>query len=215
MRDMRPEDRLLTPAEVAVMFRVPRTSPTFPARVFSKIDASGDCWEWTGTLDKRSGYGVLGRGVRGAGNIQAHRAAWELLCGSMAADMQLDHLCRNRPCCNPDHLEPVTAEENKRRGYGLGPLYAARRNCGYGHPLDGVTRRKDGTSHRYCKTCARLKGNARYVPKGPRTHCKRDHEFTARNTHTDRRGHRACKACKIQRQRDTRAAVRAEMGKAA
>jgi hypothetical protein len=197
------------------MCEVDRTSQTFVDRVFSKVDASGDCWEWTGTLDKRSRYGVIGRGGRGTGNMQAHRAVWELLAGPIPDDLQLDHLCRNRQCVNPDHLEPVTDEENKRRGYGISVLYAKRTTCDSGHPLDGVIHLKDGTSHRYCKACARQRSNARYIPKGPRTRCKRDHEFTPENTYTDGRGHRQCKECKIDRQREARTADRASMGRAA
>jgi hypothetical protein len=198
----------------ALLLPVPRTSATFAFRVFSYIDASGDCWEWTGTLDPK-GYGVIGRGGRGAGNIGAHRAVWELLVGPIPDGLQLDHLCRNHACVNPDHLEPVTAEENKRRGFGLAVLHSLRDTCPSGHPKDGVTYLKDGTSHRYCKTCARLKTGARYVPKGPRTHCKRKHEFTPENTFTDGRGHRTCKKCKADRQRTAREAARLEMPEAA
>jgi hypothetical protein len=214
MNGRRPEaEPLLTPAEVATMFRVERTSPTFVERVFAKVDASGDCWEWTAA--NIDGYGAVGRGSREAGTMQAHRAVWELLVGPIEDGLQLDHLCRNHACVNPDHLEPVTDEENKRRGYSIAVLHSLRDTCGFGHPKDGITRRKDGTSHRYCKTCARLKASARYVPKGPRTHCKHRHEFTPENTYTDGRGCRQCKACKIGRQRAARAVARAEMGKAA
>jgi len=153
-------ERLLTPQEVAQMFRVDRTSATFVERLFSKVDASGDCWEWTGALNK--GYGVIGRGARGSGTIEAHRAVWELLAGPIDDGLQIDHLCRNRRCCNPDHLEPVTADENKRRGHSVASLHRLRGTCPQGHPKDGVTRRKNGTSHRYCKTCARTRRLAAY-----------------------------------------------------
>jgi len=153
---------LYTPAEVARLFKVvPRTSSSFAQRVFSKIDASGDCWEWTGTLDG-AGYGVLGRGPRGAGNVGAHRAVFELLVGEIPPGMQYDHLCRNHRCVNPDHGEIVTPAENKRRGYSVARLHAERTHCLYGHPLDGMTGGRGGTSrHRYCKTCARQKVSAR------------------------------------------------------
>ncbi len=142
--------------------QVSGSSDTFATRVFSSIDVRGVCWEWTGTLDP-AGYGVLGRGQRGAGNIAAHRAAYELLAGSIPDGMHLDHLCRNHPCVNPDHLEVVTPEENKRRGYGIARLYAMRTHCNHGHPLDGVTKvSKSGRQVRYCKTCARERARARY-----------------------------------------------------
>jgi hypothetical protein len=149
---------LLTPSEVASLFKVERTSESFPHRVFSYVDPTGDCWEWTGALD-RNGYGVIGRGVRGMGNIPAHGAVWRLLVGPVDPGLQLDHLCRSHSCVNPNHLEPVTPQENARRGYGPAAQYSRRLTCKYGHPLDGLTTchvgRQAGQTWRYCKTCAR------------------------------------------------------------
>ncbi|MER7063953.1 HNH endonuclease signature motif containing protein [Streptomyces albidoflavus] len=134
---------------------IPRASESFAERVFSKIDASGDCWEWGGTLDDQ-GYGIVGRGRRGSGLIAAHRAVYELLVGSIPDGMHYDHLCRNHACVNPDHGEIVTPEENKRRGYSIARLHAQRTHCAEGHPLDGMTGgRGSPRKHRYCTTCAR------------------------------------------------------------
>lgn len=83
-------------------------------RFWSYVDASGDCWEWTGLLSQ-DGYGRIT--IKGR-NRTAHRVAWEWLVGPIEEET-LDHLCRNRPCVNPDHLEPVSAAENTMRGYGL------------------------------------------------------------------------------------------------
>jgi hypothetical protein len=140
---------------------VPGASSTFPERVFSKIDIA-DCWEWTGATD-RKGYGVIGKGRRGAGNMPAHCAVWSLLVGPIPSGMHFDHLCRNHSCVNPDHGEIVTPEENKRRGYGIGVLYAKRDSCKYGHPLDGVLGGRGGKETcRYCKTCARERAAERH-----------------------------------------------------
>lgn len=148
------------PDIMAGLFQVPGTNDTFARRVFAHVDASGDCWEWRGA--KTNGYGVINRGGGGgAGNEQAHRAVWQLLVGEIEDDLQLDHLCRNRGCVNPDHLEPVTAEENKRRGFSSAVLYGQRQACEFGHPLDGTRRRGDYT-YRYCITCDRGQKRRRY-----------------------------------------------------
>lgn len=187
---------------------VPGTSRTFADRVFAGIDFSGDCWEWTRA--KNHGYGVIGRGRRGTGTIEVHRAVWLLLVGPVPAGLTLDHLCRNRACCNPDHLQPVTAAVNKSRGFGMAVLHAQRGTCRLGHPKDGRYGARGGNhAHRYCKTCARARSAARYERKGPKVICLRGHAFTPENTYTDSRGHRACKTCKIDRQRQRRSSLAA------
>lgn len=80
--------------------------------ITERIDARGVCWEWTGARS-RNGYGNVK--IKGRNQV-AHRAVWELLVGPIPAGLQLDHLCRNKGCVMPDHLEPVTPKENTRRG---------------------------------------------------------------------------------------------------
>ena len=81
------------------------------ARLIPNIDASGPCWEWQRHCN-RLGYGRL----RFQGRYWfAHRLMWTLLVGPIPPDLELDHLCFNPCCCNPDHLEPVTHAENLRR----------------------------------------------------------------------------------------------------
>ncbi len=112
-------------------------------RVWAKVDPSGDCWEWTGAKG-RTGYGLVWseRRVRGA-----HRVVYEALVGPIPDGMQIDHLCRNRACVNPDHLEAVTRQENIRRGFRVQKM-----TCPQGHPYDeSNTYRFDG--RRYCRAC--------------------------------------------------------------
>lgn len=97
-----------------------------PANMRCRIAVGERCWDWTGAVTSR-GYGSVGHD----GRIQStHRVAYELLIGPIPPGLQIDHLCRNKLCCNPWHLEPVTAQENRRR------QHIAR----YGHP-----RRRMGT----------------------------------------------------------------------
>lgn len=72
----------------------------------------GGCWLWEGVT--RGGYGRLK--LADHGMVEAHRASYEFHVGKIAEDLVIDHLCRNRSCINPQHLEPVTEAENIRRG---------------------------------------------------------------------------------------------------
>jgi hypothetical protein len=111
-------------------------------RFFEKVDASGDCWEWTASLDDH-GYGrfSLGRGKV----TKAHKALWEMLHGPVPDGLELDHLCRNPKCVRPDHVEPVTHRENVMRGL------VHRRFCVKGHDTYRVGR----SSSRRCRECLR------------------------------------------------------------
>lgn len=101
------------------------------------------CWLWTSSHRTRDGYGR--KWVKGK-RVMAHRWMYERHIGPIPNGMQLDHLCRVRLCVNPRHLEPVTLQENRRRGAEA--QSACRRG---GHPLDYVT--PDG--RRGCSTCRR------------------------------------------------------------
>lgn len=89
-------------------------TPTLADRLLAKVDALPlvGCWPWRG-VRTAGGYGCLRDGHRVR---YAHRVACELLVGAIPDGLVLDHLCRNRACLRPDHLEPVTNEENLRRG---------------------------------------------------------------------------------------------------
>ena len=90
----------------------PRRYRSILARLI--ITPSG-CWEWTGARD-RHGYGRAGHGLRREGTGLVHRMVYQQVNGP--TEQELDHLCRNPPCANPAHLEPVTHRENIRRGDG-------------------------------------------------------------------------------------------------
>ena len=128
-------------------------------RVIAKI-AFGDCWEWTGGTS--AGYGVV---KIDASPRHAYRYVWEVLVGPIPPGMQLDHLCRNRRCCNPDHLEVVTQKINTLRGFGAGAVNAKRNVCPQGHPYDTLLRNGNGISARSCKRCNNEKSRRYQVRK--------------------------------------------------
>ncbi len=125
---------------------------TFEDRFWAKVDKTDDCWLWTGAINQ-SGYGTLSLGSRSEGTIGAHRASYILNVGTIPEGLTLDHLCRVRHCVRPEHLEPVTADENKRRGHGPVAEKARQTHCIHGHEFDedNTIIRTNGT--RRCRAC--------------------------------------------------------------
>lgn len=131
-----------------------------PQRFMQKVDkTSAGCWEWTAARSS-SGYGQFGPGGRGSQAL-AHRWAYEFFVGPIPDGLELDHLCRNRACVNPEHLEPVTHRVNALRGYSPKILSYLTGRCRQGHPRDGLSR----GGRRYCRECERTNRHARLQRK--------------------------------------------------
>lgn len=131
------------------------TGVSYAERFLGKVapNASNGCWEWAGHRAP-TGYGQVNRnGV----TAYAHRVAYELAVGPIPDGLHLDHLCRNPPCVNPAHLEPVTVGENHRRGlWGV-----LRTHCFHGHEWVPENLMSNGEGKRCCKVCHREQGRAR------------------------------------------------------
>lgn len=123
-------------------------------RLLRKIDSTTGCWIWTGSTD-HNGYGQVRRNTV---LRLAHRWVYELFVGPVPEGLDLDHLCRVRACCRPDHLEPVTRRVNILRGDipRLNRLRAVNRtHCKNGHEFTEENTHVNAEGHRVCRACNR------------------------------------------------------------
>jgi hypothetical protein len=143
--------------------KVRRGRPTPFDLFWRKVEQQGPeqpdgtrCWVWTASLHEK-GYGRISDPDKQGGWSFAHRWAYERLVGPIPEGLQLDHLCRNRACVNPSHLEPVTLRENLLRGNGSTGSRARQTHCKHGHELTeaNVYRWPGRPNTRQCRACAR------------------------------------------------------------
>ncbi len=198
-----------------------RPRNTLP-KIMERVDKQANgCWVWTGFITPQ-GYGACG--YRGRRHTLAHRVVYQELVGPIPDGLTLDHLCHtndhgcsggnsclHRRCVNPEHLEPVTFEENNSRG-----VFARKTHCPAGHPYSGENLGITKAGGRFCRECGRQKAREHHrlrslgllvktrVIRNPRpllSHCKRGHAFDETNTLVLAGGERRCRACNRERAR--------------
>lgn len=124
---------------------------TITERFWSNVEIKGEdeCWEWKGYKNKK-GYGYISSKWQGP-PLEVYRLSY-MLCVGDPGNLYIDHLCRNRSCVNPKHLEAVSNKENILRGNAMGGINTRKTHCKNGHLLPEPTLLW-GKIQRRCKTC--------------------------------------------------------------
>lgn len=139
-----------------------------PEKVEARIipEPMSGCWIWTGPLrDSKDGYG----GLSHEGKVyRTHKFVFEFFNGPVPQGLCLDHICRNKICCNPEHLEVATWKMNIRRGAGVAPRNLAKTHCPQGHEYT-LENTYIWAEQRFCRTCsAHYKRNYQRKTRGYR-----------------------------------------------
>ena len=126
-----------------------------------KVDPETDCWNYTGSIAP-NGYGRAAILVRKGKyrTMAVHRFVYERTLGSIPEGHELHHLCHNRACCNPRHLEPLTRLEHVARE----PRSKKKTHCKRGHEFTPENTRISG-GLRTCRACHRMHSNNHYAKK--------------------------------------------------
>ena len=127
---------------------------TLLSRFLDKVspEPNTGCWLWHGSCDGK-GYGRIAYEGR---SFPAHRASHILFKGPIPNGLQIDHLCRQPGCVNPEHIEAVTARVNNMRGDSVAVKASKATHCPQGHPYSGDNLgRRTTRNERFCKTCKR------------------------------------------------------------
>ena len=129
-------------------------------RIENSYTIVGDCWEWKKSYTK-VGYGKISLFINGRKiTTNAHRVSYIVFNGVIPDLMVIDHLCRNRRCINPEHLEAVTYQVNNTRGESFAGVNSRKTHCKRGHPFDEKNtwyrEKPEKHIHRMCRECHRL-----------------------------------------------------------
>jgi hypothetical protein len=132
-----------------------KTIPAFDRFIRKLRRCDNGCWKWCGHVNKQLGYGFFM--VKRPAPVLAHRFSFEAFRYPIPTGMTIDHLCRNRWCVNPFHLQVVTIRENILRGTGQSARNAVKTHCKFGHEFTKQNTYLTGTGGRQCRICRRLR----------------------------------------------------------
>lgn len=144
-------DKLFKPIDDKLVARLmPKVTP--------RLAAVGECLEWSGAKTK-TGYGIVS--LHKYGNFRVHRVAYVAANGEIPPGLVIDHLCKNRACCNAQHMEAVTASENSHR--------TAKGVCGRGHIVAGYNKYMHTNGQRFrCRECLMINSRKNSVRRRAR-----------------------------------------------
>lgn len=120
--------------------------------IAKRIVQEDGCWGWKGAVNG-SGYSLL---VLNGKSIRAHRWSYENWVGPIPEGFHIDHLCRNRYCTNPEHLEAVSHRENLLRGKTIAARNSAKTHCKNGHEYTEANTKITNEGARSCRACMRM-----------------------------------------------------------
>ena len=132
---------------------------TLEERFWAKVEITVFCWNWTGAKSDQ-GYGNIE--VRRRVPEGVHRISYRWAKGDIPDGMEIDHLCRNRACVNPVHLEAVTRRVNQLRGDAFAAREARLTHCPKGHPYSIENTYRYPSGSRRCRRCNREQKKTRY-----------------------------------------------------
>lgn len=119
-------------------------------RFKAKVRKTRGCWKWLG----RKNWGGYGLFYLDGKQKLAHRVSYEFARDIIPKGLQVDHLCRNRGCVNPSHMELVTPRENTLRGNGIAAQHARKTHCIRGHEFTKENTLYAQKRYRVCKECS-------------------------------------------------------------
>ena len=130
-------------------------------RFWKYVEKTDSCWIWNGCLSggntsvhPEAKYGVFGVNWK---QVYAHRFSYELHRGEIKEGMQIDHLCKNPRCVNPDHLEAVTSKENTLRSSARSAINAKKNHCIRGHSFTPENTYIQDLGHRIKRACVQCR----------------------------------------------------------
>ena len=140
--------------------RSPSSCPTLAGRFMARLVVlETGCWTLKGAPDTTGYVRIRDRGAKRYSH--GHRVAYNLFKGPVPEGLQIDHLCRNRRCVNPDHLEAVTQRENILRGMGFAAIAVRTNRCTRGHEYTPENTLRYSGGKRDCRSCLKRRNDAR------------------------------------------------------